>query len=812
MSDNREEKVLKLIGDLIAKGEADEGYDSYNKYKKRPVGRRGGKLYTTKQKKSLRAKEDNWKSITKSTIEEVMQRQLDDSYIDPNGNTVSKPRDFFAVGRYQFIPETLQRVFKSAKRKGLLTKDDLFDSKAQDILLKETLLEKENLKKLIEGRRGNQDTIKTNAMKEMAKIWASLPVPEDTKKGTKTIKKGASYYSGDGVNKAHIKLKDVDSVLNSVEKEVRPYDHLSFDEAFNQAIKDRGEGGIFSYRNKGRILLKRALPKEEVIPPSNLVMKDKKGGDDMLLRTISSLDERAKDSKKPKTLADLQDELTSNTLEQEKTEDLQTEYENRLSKRLLDNKTQLDELKAKKTLPEVEEESLDVLEDTEPVEEDVLDKTIKLKKQYESLKNPTTEIEDTEQPETEELELYDPLPNYGKKDGGVRYEDGGVDLIDRTTDSIKKFFAPNPDEEELENSEALNRKLAAQDITDNSGPISAGVGEQNLTQNKQPVKKEEPLTMERLESKFSDLMKAREEERNSAAWLTAASQIAAQMDKLSARPLGIKPINVKAGNVEAQMKDLLALGKLKGLGATRPMSEYEAALVSDREKARTLAEKKLAAYTKEKQADRKLAEKKLALKPKTMTELEKIETKASVKDKYELAKENRKIKREAEDALQKLEEQEKLVDSALADLNDLTKHGALGLGAVDTGPLDALISSETPRGKSLKTTLNKLSLKEMAATFKGMAKAIDSDAERKFFQAAQPSMEQYPKKNLEILNDLKANIESLKAKTRKKIDSYDSKGNPIEQAKPSPSVGSIIRHKDKRYRVINEAGDLEEVK
>lgn len=121
--------------------------------------------------------------ITKS-IEEVMQRQEDGEY--------------FAVGRFQLIPSTLERAVKVLN----LNVKELFDKRMQDHIFNEYLIaikRKDILNFLI-----GQGSVET-AIYAWAKEFASAGVRAGMKisKG-RTAKGGESYYAGDGFNKAHL--------------------------------------------------------------------------------------------------------------------------------------------------------------------------------------------------------------------------------------------------------------------------------------------------------------------------------------------------------------------------------------------------------------------------------------------------------------------------------------------------------------------------------------------------------------------------------------------------------------------------------
>lgn len=178
-----------------------------------------------------------------------------------------------------------------------------------------------------------------------------------------------------------------------------------------------------------------------------------------------------------------------------------------------------------------------------------------------------------------------------------------------------------------------------------------------------------------------------------------------------------------------------------------------------------------------------------------------------------IRKENRKVRQDMEKSLTNMDEQLKNIREA----ESLLKNAK----TVGTGPLDQYMAKFTPHGQKLETALNKLALDKMVSMFQGMSKAVDSDAERKFFQSAQADMSKFDKVNLDILKQARQHLENLKKKTQSSIKRYDSRGNELfdadlvdnsQQTPDAPPVGSIINAKGKRYRVIDNQGNLEEVR
>jgi len=102
-----------------------------------------------------------------------------------------------AAGRYQFM-----NILDQAANAGL-SGDDIFSPANQDKMAIA----------LIEKKRGvTVDMVKDNpleAARRLAMEWAGLPVLSTTKGNTRTVNRGQSYYSGDGLNKATVSPEEL---------------------------------------------------------------------------------------------------------------------------------------------------------------------------------------------------------------------------------------------------------------------------------------------------------------------------------------------------------------------------------------------------------------------------------------------------------------------------------------------------------------------------------------------------------------------------------------------------------------------------
>lgn len=134
------------------------------------------------------------KPLTKMTVGEVLawQDSIDSKYQSE------------AAGHYQILEDTL----RSLVSKHGVDAGRLFDKAMQDDLAV----------KLLAGRGfnrflGGQDDVE-DMMLGLAKEWASFPVPKDMQGASRWLKAGQSYYAGDGLNKAHATIAEVEQALN----------------------------------------------------------------------------------------------------------------------------------------------------------------------------------------------------------------------------------------------------------------------------------------------------------------------------------------------------------------------------------------------------------------------------------------------------------------------------------------------------------------------------------------------------------------------------------------------------------------------
>ncbi len=139
-------------------------------------------------------------NLTKLTISELIKKQNE--------------RDIFAAGRYQIIPKTLNGAIKKLK----IDTASLFDEAMQDYIFEEYLIKikRPSIIKYLEGDGNVEDAIYDWA-KEFAS--AGVRIGKPISRGRNARFEGESYYSGDGLNRAHIMPDEMVKALEESKNE-----------------------------------------------------------------------------------------------------------------------------------------------------------------------------------------------------------------------------------------------------------------------------------------------------------------------------------------------------------------------------------------------------------------------------------------------------------------------------------------------------------------------------------------------------------------------------------------------------------------
>lgn len=155
--------------------------------------------------------------------------------------------------------------------------------------------------------------------------------------------------------------------------------------------------------------------------------------------------------------------------------------------------------------------------------------------------------------------------------------------------------------------------------------------------------------------------------------------------------------------------------------------------------------------------------------------IEDYRAKEEIKEDVKIKTENRKVKKEISTSLDKA----KNALNELKRTKDLferySKNSQGGTGMVATaGGLSKYFSADT---QDLDSAFKKLNLDTMVNLFSGMSKAVDSDGERRAFEAAQASITNDDKVNRRIFQDRISDIEKLIKKLEKADQEIDRGGS-----------------------------------
>jgi hypothetical protein len=156
-------------------------------------------------------------------------------------------------------------------------------------------------------------------------------------------------------------------------------------------------------------------------------------------------------------------------------------------------------------------------------------------------------------------------------------------------------------------------------------------------------------------------------------------------------------------------------------------------------------------------------------------DIQKIMLKDDLKDKSATKKENRKLRADLNEGQRSLESQLDLLQNAKKEFEKFSKKTTFGTGPFATvGGLSKYTDAHTQK---LEAMLRKVSLDSMVKMFAGMSKAVDSDAERRAFEATQPSLTNDDEVNRMVLENAINATKSLLNKTKKAKTAFDKTGS-----------------------------------
>lgn len=158
--------------------------------------------------------------------------------------------------------------------------------------------------------------------------------------------------------------------------------------------------------------------------------------------------------------------------------------------------------------------------------------------------------------------------------------------------------------------------------------------------------------------------------------------------------------------------------------------------------------------------------------------MDEFAAKEEIKEDVKVRTENRKTKKELEKNLESTENLIKDLERTQEIFNKYSKNTPGGTGPMAT--LGGLTKYTSADAQNLDAQFKKLNLDTMAKLFQGMSKAVDSDAERRAFEAAQPSLTNDDNVNRRLIQDRLQAARSLATKLKKAANSIDQRGNFVE--------------------------------
>jgi hypothetical protein len=161
----------------------------------------------------------------------------------------------------------------------------------------------------------------------------------------------------------------------------------------------------------------------------------------------------------------------------------------------------------------------------------------------------------------------------------------------------------------------------------------------------------------------------------------------------------------------------------------------------------------------------------------------KVAAREAAKEDAKFRAEGRKINRELDQDLKTLKKKKaqllEMKKSYDKYLKDTTLPGPIGTVFGTTGSIDK-------DDNKMQAEFNRFALEEMGRMFEGMSKAIDSDAERRFFESTQPNIANFAGTNKDIMDRYLREVNSLISKAEEAKSVYqETMGKPETDLDPA---------------------------
>ena len=133
-----------------------------------------------------------------------------------------------AAGAYQIMEDTLRELVSA----GGVAPGDRFDAATQDACAI-ALMRRRGWDALCRGEMSAE-----RFGDALAREWASFPVHSDQRGASRTVKRGQSYYAGDGLNAAHTRPEEVIAAIAAASEVPMPAHEIAFASRMSEALAE----------------------------------------------------------------------------------------------------------------------------------------------------------------------------------------------------------------------------------------------------------------------------------------------------------------------------------------------------------------------------------------------------------------------------------------------------------------------------------------------------------------------------------------------------------------------------------------------
>jgi len=264
-----------------------------------------------------------------------------------------------------------------------------------------------------------------------------------------------------------------------------------------------------------------------------------------------------------------------------------------------------------------------------------------------------------------------------------------------------------------------------------------------------------------------------------------------QVDETGVRRLSAKDLHDNNEHIRKRLADML---KMKATDVRAAAERTARSDESEKGRQFTMSENEKDRTYKQSEIDRKKAEmlekEKRAEERKIATETRKEKT-VDAKEKNVVKKENRKTRRELDKAEKTTQETIKELESIDKQFEEYSRTSPGGTGPIATA--FGLTKYASEKTQALDARFKLTGLKQMVKMFAGLSKAIDSDAERRAFEATQLDLKNDDNVNRQIIRDKLNAAKALLTKTQNAKRNFDKYGDFTDSPESTESGKTVVK-------------------